>query len=1491
MADPPLLSGLRSERRLPDTTQSRLQCLVTIVLWVALMPLAYFLNRNTDWAGALPTMLYFGLQYLFATTVIIRLPVGYHLGLGNFILFTVAILLGYQPALWLGIAMPVLTSLLRLPFIPFMGFPRSQRRKICFESIINGLISSISLVLSGWLINRPDEILPASGDHLGLTLLFAGMLLYSGIHAALLTLWVWQSQRQFSLKNYWQQYLSLIVSNTYVPIFFAPLLARIYLTFPDYRLIDSIAFAAAVLLAFGINRARFQLMYRAADLRVLNNIGQTLTGKLELNTLLDAIYGEIGQLVDTSNFYLALYSTETNIVSFPLIFDDGKRSHNPPRQFANCMAEYVIRTGSPLLLDHNASETAQKKLKIELLPNVISNPVRSYLGVPILVDGSVMGVIALRDRQADYAYSQADVRLVQTIAAQVGGALRNAQLFERSQAQAARLASLNRVSTLLWESASLEETLEAICKVVVEVLGTQKAAIFLLNQTDKLVELVASIGLSDAFIANSQQLSLSDTSTRTQALNTGEVVTFEDLSILPEVEGFAKIAKVEKVKAVLDVPLRIGNQVIGTVAAYYDEVHPIDQQEIKFLETVGGQVAIAVENARLFKEMGDRNRDLETLFTANAVIGSSLSLSNVLQAVTTSLLRALDMDSCTVFFGLEDGETLRAEYQTLMVDEEVVEQSELFTPFDLYLSQLPNIMGALTRLRPLTLRIDHPPLTQPESALMQRLDLASGVAIPLNLRDGNPGLIMIGNNKEQQELEPSKLRLAEALVNHAAIATQNARLFERTDVALAQRLDEIAALELVSQRMTRELDLHDVLEQLVEVASKATNSDIGEVALVDEQNQTLRSFARRGPDDWAPTEEWPVAEGITGRALRRGQAEVVDNVQKDSDYLDTSDNTCSELVAPIILDGQRLGIINLESVKGNAFTFDHLRFVSNLAEHAAIAIQNARLFEAAERRAEEFTVLHNVAIDLLTTTDIYQSLQVIARTALKRTQATKVHIYLYDSEDDELTLGTSLYDDGQVDIEYVKPHPNGFTITIARTGQRIVSIEPANEPIFSDMVKTWGEDFHAAGIPLKHGTEVVGVFNIFYNLQHPLNDHKLRFLNLLTTQAALAIANARLAEQTREVKDRLQAIINTIHDGIMMFNVEGRLLMANPRAEYLLNLRVKDFIGQHFLGILAKLTATLGKQGMAYSLEETLTLVKAFQDNPNEITRRRFTLEQPEFQAIEEISIAVAGDENEMLGRLLILRDITQEYEMQAYREQMSHMIVHDLRSPIGGTITGLHLAIDELTENADNPDISMLQAALNASMISANVLLRLVETMLDVNKLETGDLHIVHKPVDLKAMINQVFTTLEATATNANITVDIITPDDLEPIAADEDKIERIIQNLLDNALRYAPKDGRVEVQVKPNQTEYTISIKDNGPGIPAEFRERIFERFYQVDVTRRQRGSKGSGLGLTFCKLAVEAHGGRIWVDDGIDGGSAFHFTLPVVPLPDEDENDEQT
>jgi len=196
--------------------------------------------------------------------------------------------------------------------------------------------------------------------------------------------------------------------------------------------------------------------------------------------------------------------------------------------------------------------------------------------------------------------------------------------------------------------------------------------------------------------------------------------------------------------------------------------------------------------------------------------------------------------------------------------------------------------------------------------------------------------------------------------------------------------------------------------------------------------------------------------------------------------------------------------------------------------------------------------------------------------------------------------------------------------------------------------------------------------------------------------------------------------------------------------------------------------------------------------------------------------------------------------------------------------------------------DVEMITQLLDVSLASANSLLSLVESILDVNKLAMGELPLVLEPVDLGRVAGSAIQILSQSAQDANITLTLDAPSELPALKADQEKIERVLINLLDNALHYTPQGGvvRLALAVKPQFIEVTVS--DPGPGIPPDQRERVFERFVQVNTSQRQRGSKGSGMGLTFCKLAVEAHGGQIWVAESPEGGAAFHFTLPTEMSP---------
>jgi signal transduction histidine kinase len=245
---------------------------------------------------------------------------------------------------------------------------------------------------------------------------------------------------------------------------------------------------------------------------------------------------------------------------------------------------------------------------------------------------------------------------------------------------------------------------------------------------------------------------------------------------------------------------------------------------------------------------------------------------------------------------------------------------------------------------------------------------------------------------------------------------------------------------------------------------------------------------------------------------------------------------------------------------------------------------------------------------------------------------------------------------------------------------------------------------------------------------------------------------------------------------------------------------------------------------------------------------------------------------------VLLYRQLTDNFqrlqELEGLRDSLTHMVVHDLRTPLTSLTFGLQLMhkMGELNETQTE--------CLDISLKGANTLLNMINDLLDISKMEAGSLQLEYRklvPLEVAARsIQQV----EELAQESNLTLEYDTPDELPVFAGDEDKLRRILVNLLGNAIKFTPRNGRVTLRCQPEgETALKFSIIDTGEGIPPEAFDKIFEKFGQVEG--RQAGHRMStGLGLTFCKMAVEAHGGEIGVQSTLGQGSTFWFTIPLRP-----------
>ncbi len=250
--------------------------------------------------------------------------------------------------------------------------------------------------------------------------------------------------------------------------------------------------------------------------------------------------------------------------------------------------------------------------------------------------------------------------------------------------------------------------------------------------------------------------------------------------------------------------------------------------------------------------------------------------------------------------------------------------------------------------------------------------------------------------------------------------------------------------------------------------------------------------------------------------------------------------------------------------------------------------------------------------------------------------------------------------------------------------------------------------------------------------------------------------------------------------------------------------------------------------------------------------------------------------EKRLSKRVSVLESEKQRLEeLQRLRQETTELIIHDLRNPLSAIAISLKMLTLVLPEDVLQANHELLEIA----QTSTQRMQRLVDSLLEVSRMETGEARFDMRSFNLGPLLHDV-AQRNAILARKGVKIDTEIPFDL-PVVADHEKIERVLVNLLDNAMKYTPENGCIWVQSGQRGDSVWVSISDTGPGIPVEDRERIFERFTQGASEKLKR--RGFGLGLAYCRLAIERHGGRVWAQDGPNGvGSRFTFTLPLEQAP---------
>ena len=744
-----------------------------------------------------------------------------------------------------------------------------------------------------------------------------------------------------------------------------------------------------------------------------------------------------------------------------------------------------------------------------------------------------------------------------------------------------------------------------------------------------------------------------------------------------------------------------------------------------------------------------------------------------------------------------------------------------------------------------------------EPPARRRDAVGSAVCVPLCIPRRVVGVLTCTHPKVDafDTLDVDTLSL---VANQAAVALENARLFaaEEQRRHLADTLSEIA------RTLTATLDLDEVLNLILKHLERVVPYDSASIFLRQEDRFVIRAWRGLPDSDIVRSLSFPiVGNHIMGRTVTSREPIVCDDVQQEEGWENIPElpQTRGWIAAPLAARDEVTGVLTVDSHQTGAYTEEDARVVAAFADHAAVAVANARLWQQIQRRLDEVAFLHQTGRLLTASLDLEEILHALMSSVRDHFQVEATSVALKDEQSDDMIFRVAVGAVAQDVVGMRIKIGQGIGGWVAKSGEPIIVPVARQDPRFYHGVDEV-TGFHTGAVmavPIRLGEEVIGVIEAMNPRDGHLDQEDLRLLLNVGALAASAIQNARHFNRARDAEQRYASLFENSADAIVITDIEGRITDVNRKLCQMLDYGREELLGRAFFFLHRdpdeardRLERAKGGDNFFYSVE---TLNREGRGIPFEVR-----------------ATVVSHDARPYIQ--WVYHDVSERLELEQAREQLTHMIIHDLRNPLSSIMSSLELIRASVIKGVDSIPLDQVFAVAQRS---GKRLYLLIDSLLDLARLEEGQASLARQMVDVERMMDEVVDQIRPVATAHDLQLERHVPDTLPSLWGDEDLLQRVLLNLLDNAIKFTPPNGMVQVTVEPAGADaLQFAVSDTGVGIDPEHHERIFDRFSRVTNSEIQ----GTGLGLALCKLAVEAHGGRIWVESEVDEGATFKFILPI-------------
>lgn len=674
------------------------------------------------------------------------------------------------------------------------------------------------------------------------------------------------------------------------------------------------------------------------------------------------------------------------------------------------------------------------------------------------------------------------------------------------------LAALNAVASAASRTADVDEVLQRALEQTLEVVGVEAGAISVLDEdTNELVFRAQQGWHVHDFVSQGVRMS-ADQGLSGLAVSTGQTVVTGD------VDSDSRVAipefRDEHVQAMALAPMHARGRVLGVLGVMSYAPYDFDPDEITFISAIADQIGVALDNACLFEEARLRVKELSTLQTVSTQVASTLDLWTVLETITSATLELTDAAAAEVYLYETDNDRLAFATALSKDGARACVGGQLSGNGPIARAARTGETVALTDL------------TDPQADAdgWRACGMQSLIALPLKRAARVLGVLAVALGVSRP-FSDHEVRIMGLLGEQAAIAIERTRLFADE----SRRSAQLALINQVARQATATLNLNEILDMAAVSIRRGFGYFNIALFLVDRaaDEVVLRSIAGGHAIVMRRGYRQSVGEGIVGWVAKTGESLLVNDIAQEPRYrpiLPTIKPVGSELAVPIVRGNEVIGVLDIRNLERGAFDQGDVDAMEALADQLSIAIDNARLYEETQRRVAELSAVQDTNLRVVSELDTAQVLHAVARNVLDLAGADDVYIFLHNPADGQITFGTALWRSEPSWVSLQK-RPDRFTRAVLESSRSLVINHAREHPHFAEarpLAGGQGASIEAiAGFPLLGTAGVVGVMSVAYLRPHIFGADELRILGLLASQAAVAITNARLYEETRQRLEEL----------------------------------------------------------------------------------------------------------------------------------------------------------------------------------------------------------------------------------------------------------------------------------------------------------------------------------------------------------------------------------